>query len=173
MRVRRNGLIVGEVRPVKSTWSLGESTKPAHAPGFLPLSCAGRSAPAHGRVRPRAGANGVSVARRWGQLRLGAGLAGPNHDRIVKPWALTVNGIFKATARARRGRPMSQRLHIPFDDLADYYEAGWMLYGPSDSPGFVTVVWKRLRAPVVPFACVSDVMLWRAMDRLRMREAAE
>jgi hypothetical protein len=68
---------------------------------------------------------------------------------------------------------MSQRLHIPFNDLADYYEAGWMLYGPSDTPGFVTVVWKRLRAPVVPFACVADVMLWHDMDRLRMREAAE
>jgi hypothetical protein len=51
---------------------------------------------------------------------------------------------------------MSQRLHIPFQDLADYYEAGWMLYGPSDTPGFVTVAWKRTRAAVVPFACVAD-----------------
>jgi hypothetical protein len=46
---------------------------------------------------------------------------------------------------------VSQRLHIPFEDLADYYEAGWMLYGPSDTPGFVTVVCKRTRAAVVPF----------------------
>jgi hypothetical protein len=53
---------------------------------------------------------------------------------------------------------VSQHLHIPFEDLADYYEAGWVLYGPSDTPGFVTVAWKRLRAAVVPFACVADVI---------------
>jgi hypothetical protein len=67
---------------------------------------------------------------------------------------------------------MSQRLHIPFQDLADYYEAGWMLYGPSDTPGFVTVAWKRTRAAVVPFACVADVMIRRDIERLQIREAA-
>jgi len=51
------------------------------------------------------GANGVSVDRRWGQLRLGAGLAGPNHDRIVKPWALTVNGILKAPRQSAQRPP--------------------------------------------------------------------
>jgi hypothetical protein len=68
---------------------------------------------------------------------------------------------------------MSQRLHIAFQDLADYYEAGWMLYGPSDTPGFVSVAWNRKRAAVVPFACVADVMIRRDLDRLRVREAAE
>ncbi len=63
---------------------------------------------------------------------------------------------------------MSQRLHIPFQDLADYYEAGWMLYGPSDTPGFVTVAWKRTRAAVVPFACVADVMIRRDIERLQI-----
>jgi hypothetical protein len=67
---------------------------------------------------------------------------------------------------------MSQRLHIPFQDLADYYEAGWILYGPSDTPGFVTVAWKRTRAAVVPFACVADVMIRRDIERLQIREAA-
>jgi hypothetical protein len=67
---------------------------------------------------------------------------------------------------------MSRRLHIPFQDLADYYEAGWMLYGPSDTPGFVTVAWKRTRAAVVPFACVADVMIRRDIERLQIREAA-
>ena len=67
---------------------------------------------------------------------------------------------------------MSQRLHIPFQDLADYYEAGWILYGPSDTPGFVTVVWKRTRAAVVPFSCVADVMIRRDIERLQIREAA-
>ena len=63
-------------------------------------------------------------------------------------------------------------LHIPFQDLADYYEAGWILYGPSDTPGFVTVAWKRTRATVVPFACVADVMIRRDIERLQIREAA-
>ena len=67
---------------------------------------------------------------------------------------------------------MSQRLHIPFQDLADYYEAGWILYGPSDTPGFVTVAWKRTRAAVVPLACVADVMIRRDIERLQIREAA-
>jgi hypothetical protein len=62
---------------------------------------------------------------------------------------------------------VSQHLHIPFEDLADYYEAGWVLYGPSDTPGFVTVAWKRTRAAVVPFACVADVMTRRDIDRLQ------
>jgi hypothetical protein len=62
-----------------------------------PLICRFDNSPPWGKCA-RPGANGVSVARRWGQLRLGAGLAGPNHDRIVKPWALTVNGILRATA---------------------------------------------------------------------------
>jgi hypothetical protein len=66
---------------------------------------------------------------------------------------------------------MSQRLHIPLHDLADYYEAGWILYGPSDTPGYVSVAWNRLRAPVVPFACVSDVMVRRDAYRL-LGEAA-
>ena len=63
-------------------------------------------------------------------------------------------------------------LHIPFQDLADYYEAGWILYGPSDTPGFVTVAWKRTRAAVVPFACMADVMIRRDIERLQIREAA-
>ena len=67
---------------------------------------------------------------------------------------------------------MSQRLHIPLPDLADYYEAGWVLYGPSDTPGYVSVAWNRLRAPVVPFACVSDVMVRRDAYRLLGWEAA-
>ena len=67
---------------------------------------------------------------------------------------------------------VSQHLHIPSEDLADYYEAGWVLYGPSDTPGFVTVAWERLRAAVVPFACVADVMIRRDIERLQIREAA-
>jgi hypothetical protein len=68
---------------------------------------------------------------------------------------------------------MSQRLHIPLQDLADYYEAGWILYGPSDTPGYVSVAWNRLRAPVVPFACVADVMIRRDIERLQIREAVD
>jgi hypothetical protein len=67
---------------------------------------------------------------------------------------------------------VTPHLHIPFQDLADYYKASWILYGPSDTPGFVTVAWKRTRAAVVPFACVADVMIRRDIERLQIREAA-
>jgi hypothetical protein len=63
------------------------------------------------------------VFRRWGQLRLGAGLAGPNHDSHRE--AVGLDGEWHP--QSAEGRPMSQRLHIPLQDLADYYEAGWVL----------------------------------------------